>query len=49
MIRNGSKRTISSSGEFGLLQIVLESATGKCETLVRVGIDSLHSIRVLKS
>ena len=30
MIRNGPKRTISASGEFGVLQMVSEPDTGRC-------------------
>ena len=34
-VRNGPKRTISASGELGLLQMVLESDTERCAREVR--------------
>ena len=48
MTRNEPKRTISSSGGLELLQMVLELVIGWCKTLVGVGLDPLHSRRVLK-
>ena len=47
MIRNGPKQ-ISTSGGLGLLQMVSDLVTGRCESLVRIRLDHLHSRRVLK-
>ena len=49
MIRNGPKRTISTSGGFGLLQMVSESDTRQCasedvEPLRGVDYEVLHQL-----
>ena len=48
MICNWPKRTISANGGLELFQIVSEPITKRCEALVEVGLDPLHSRRVLK-
>ena len=48
VIRNKSKRTISSSGELKLIQLVSESITRLCVTLIGVGLYHFHSKCILK-
>ena len=47
-IHNRPKRTISINSKLERLQMILESVIGRCETLVRIGLDPVYNRHVLK-
>ena len=47
-ICNGPKQSIFASSGLELLQMVLETDIGQCETLVGVRLESFHSKHILK-
>ena len=48
VVRNVSRRTISTSGGLESLQVVSGPVIGRCKTRVRVGLNPLYSRHVLK-
>ena len=49
MIHNGPKMTLSVTGGLRLLQMVSESVTRRCKTLVGVGLYALHKGKLKKT